>query len=457
MEGKKMTLEEKLLFNDMKSQDILETPIREFIEENRDDQAGEGKGSKLNMAVDIGTSRTRAVMANPSKMTVYPNSTTRILNEYAKLDAFDLEDVKKMEVELESFDNLLCIQMVNKTNPASPIYGEEIIISKGLISDKLGKTSNYALTNSSKFIQTEEYVVNAYTSVIATMVTNYLKALESGDKVKANMALTANVNLAFMLPDEEKNNPLSVELTKSLTGFVEFTLPLFGDLKGRFSIEDDKDTGRYLNMYGEAECAIYYHLVNHKTPENIDAFSNHGVVIMDVGEGSTDLVFFKERELLTKASITNRELNGSELISRTVRNIARDLYVNQDGVQFTPNAEKVKQILYDNGDLMYRVPSGSYDIAGALTNAKEEIAGELANVFMTSMEKNRVFGGIDNLFLVIFAGRTMTRNEKSPSLGDFLATKLKTQMGVEPSVCKIANADSNLFGAGLKLAMDINK
>lgn len=434
-----------------KSQEILEAHSLPIINQYQPVEVGD-RTVKLSMAVDVGTSQTRAIRVVPSSNSVNENEITRIPNNYAVLEEYDVGDLKKMKTETQSFMNLMCVKMHNTTNPESPIHKKPVIISKGLISDRLNKTGNMRLTNTAKYQQVEEYVINTYTSIIATMYVNFIKYLSAGNTEKAFLSLNGFVDLAFMLPDGEKNNPQSESLRDKLSGIIEFELPLLGGIKGRIIIGAyDQQT---LSMYGEAECAIYYYILANRSEYNMQAFKNHTVTIVDVGEGSTDIVFFKEREYLDRASVTSREVNGLALIHETVSNIERDLYNNPEKVKFTPTDKILRKPLWDNGDLEIVTPRGKYDMSEALSQAKETLSIDLANIVKTSIEQNSAIGGVDNVFLVILAGRTMSNNDNSPSLGSFLARRLDEQIGIPADICKITKPDSNLLGAGLKLIME---
>ena len=349
---------------------------------------------------------------------------------------------------------MTCIEMRNISNLNSPI-SKGIVISKGLLSDKLLKTSGYSVSNSDKYSQVDEYIVNTYTGIISIMYSNMIHFLERGEIEKARRAMNVELNLAYMLPDEEKMSKRHEILHEAMQGTVEFSLPMMGGIRGKFSIRKNPPH-QWLDVYGEAECAIYYYLIKNPTPENRRAFKDHGVAVIDAGEGSFDIVFFKQRELMERASSTSRKVNGSALIARTLRNGENEAY--KKDIPLRPTMEGIKRILCNDPDeLMLETPTQSYDISDALTNAKKEIAGEMANIFKNTFEKNTVLGGVDNLFLVVLAGRTMTDSDKSPSLGKFLADRLQDQLGIHPSICHITHPDSNLLGAALKLLMKMNK
>ena len=435
----------------MKSQEILNQDYYEMVKGARLQQQNTPIG--FNQAVDVGTSKTRGLSFSSSTNSVNPENIIRVPNEYAILNEEDIEEVLKMEFEERTLNNQLLVKITNKNNPKSPLYGKDLIISKGLISDKLMKPSSFSVSNTSKFKQTTEYIVNTYTSIIASVFTNIVKSLKAGDKITAEKFLNLHVNLACMLPDEEKLSIQAESLVDALKGTVEYELPLYG-IKGKFLI-NDSSTQR-LDVYGEAESVIYYFIIKNKSPEIIEAFTKYGVVVADVGEGSFDTVFFKERELITRASSTSREINGSTLVSRTIRNIERESHKN--GKYFSPREEMIKRVLEDEeSDLIMVTPRGDYDISKSLTDAKIEMSLEIANLFKNALERNSVFGGVDNLFLVIFAGRTMTPHKKSPSLGVYVANNLEKQLDIPASICKVTHPDSNILGAALKMLMYLNR
>lgn len=436
----------------MKAQDILNEEYYDMIVE-----AGLQQQSRpivYNHAVDVGTSKTRGISFITNTNSVNPKDIVRIPNEYSIFTPEDVNEALKMGYEKLNFKNLMLFGMQNVTNDKSPIHKEKIYIAKGLTGDKLLKTSNFSVSNISKFKQTTEYVVNTYTSIIATIYTNIVKHLRADKKDIAERFLNVRVNLACMLPDEEKNSFQAEALLESLKGTIEYELPMFNGLKGTLTIDDNEP--QRLDLYGEAESVIYYFIIKNKTPEIIDAFTNYGVVVADIGEGSFDTVFFKQRELITRASSTSRAVNGSTLVARTVSNIERTTH--REGKVFSPSEEMIKRVLEDEeSDLILRTPRMEYDISDALNEAKAEMSSEIANIFKNALERNSVFGGVDNLFLIIFAGRTMVPTEKSPSLGSYVATQLGRQLDIPSEICKVTHPDSNILGAALRMLMYLNK
>lgn len=446
---------EKVKTKEMTAQDRLEKDYFSLIKENSSRLELSDTPVLMNMAVDIGTSKPRAIDFRTNTNTVNPSDIIRIQNKYAILNASDIEDLSLLEFEEKSLSNMCCFKMRNLTNINSPI-SKEIVVSKGLVSDKLVKTSSYSVSNLSKYDQVNEYIINTYSAIISCMYSNMVYYLERGEVENARRVMNVELNLAYMLPDEERLSRYNETLKEAIQGVVEFELPMFNGLRGRFSIRSNAPN-QWLDLYGEAESAIYYYLIKHRTPENMRAYKDHGVTVIDVGEGSMDIVFFKERELIARASATSRIVNGSALISRTIRNIENDAF--KKGIRLSPSVEQIKSILEkDPENLILETPTvKNFDISDALTKAKEEISGEMANIFKNTFEKNTVLGGVDNLYLAILAGRTMLGTEKSPSLGEFLAERLEEQLMIPKSVCKITHPDSNLLGAALKLSMKINK
>lgn len=407
-----------------------------------------------NHAVDVGTSKTRGISFISNSNSVNPDDIIRVPNEFALLTIGDVNEALKMEYDKLSFNNLMLFKMQNVTNDKSPLHGKPLFIAKGLTGDKLLKTSNYSVSNTSKFKQTNEYVINTYISIITTIYTNIVKYLEADKREIAEKFLNVQVNLACMLPDEEKNSFQAETLLETLKGVVEYELPLFGGLKGRITLNNTAN--QRLDMYGEAESVIYYFIIKNRTPEVINAFTNHGVVVADIGEGSFDTVFFKQRELITRASSTSRAVNGSILVSRLISNIERKTH--NEGKLFSPSEEMIKKVLDDNEpELILKTPRREYDITESLNEVKAEMSSEIANVFKNALEKNSVFGGVDNLFLVIFAGRTMVHHGKSPSLGNYIANQLERQLDIPPEICKVTHPDSNILGAALRMLMYLNR
>lgn len=435
----------------MKSQEILNKDCYNLVVNSK--LKMQDTPISYNQAVDVGTSKTRGMDFRADSNSVDPTDIVRIPNEFSVLSESDVADAMKLEFETKSFNNLMLFKLENKTNKLNPLFQNPVILTKGLTGEKLLKTSNYSVSNTSKFRQTREYVINTYCSIITTVYKNIVKYLEAGNKLTAEKFLNIHVNLACMLPDEENNSAQAEELLETLKGVVEYELPLFGGIKGKFTINNQAN--QRLDIYGEAECVIYYYIIKNKTQDIIDAFMHYGTAVVDVGEGSFDTVFFKKRELITRASSTNRNINGSTLITRTIRNIERD--TKASGINFTPTEDMIKRVLEkEESDLMLITPRIKYDIAPALNEAKYELAGEAANVFKSALEKNSVFGGVDNLFLLIFAGRTMVSHEKSASLGSFIANRLNEMLDVPQDTCKVTHPDSNILGASLKMLMYLN-
>lgn len=408
---------------------------------------------KVNLSIDVGTSKTRALPFNSNSDTVNANDIIKIPNEFAKLNLSDMKDLSKLEFEEKSFTNMMCMTMVNLNNANCPLYENRITISKGLVSDKLLKNSSYSVSNTTKFLQTEEYVVDTYSIIIARMYANMVYFLSKGDVASAAKSLNAEINMSFMLPDEEKLEPMAERLYNAIQGTVEFELPMMHGIKGKFSIRNNAPN-QWLDLYGEAESVVYYFLTKNPDPKYIKAFKTQGVAVSDIGEGSIDNVFFKERELLARASSTNRDVNGLTLINRTIKNIREN--AAKKNMFMKPTVESIKKVLEENRELMLDTPMGEYDISEDLTKAKQEIAGEVANIFKGDFEQNTVLG-LDRLFLVILAGRTMTDNPKSPSLGVHIAERLSKQLMIPQDIVKVTHPDSNLIGSALKLLMKMKK
>jgi hypothetical protein len=439
----------------MNSQEYLDRDFTEEIENNLVElELLTLNPVKVNMAIDVGTSETRALPFNAGSDTINPSDIIMIPNKFAKLNPSDLKDLRRLEYEESTFSNMMCMTMTNINNSSCPLFNKPTTISKGLLSDKLVKNSGYSVSNTAKYLQVEEYIINTYSAVITQMYTNMVFYLSKGDIENAKKSLNVELNLAFMLPDEEKLEPMAASLVNALQGTIEFELPTYHDLKGRFTIRNNAPN-QWLDLYGEAESVIYYFLVKNPDPKYLKAFKNHGVAVTDVGEGSIDDVFFKERELMARASSTSRDVNGLTLINRTIKNIRESAL--KRGQFIKPTVESIKKVLKDpKGDLILETPMGEYDISEDLTRAKEEIASEIANIFKNDFEQNTVLT-LDRLFLVILAGRTMTSNPKSPSLGTFIAQRLSEQLMIPKDVVKITHPDSNLIGCALKLIMKMKK
>lgn len=408
----------------------------------------------MNHSVDVGTSKTRSIAFDSQSKSINHSDIIRIHNQYSILNDSDIAYLKTLEFEESSYNNMLCIKMINLTNIANPFYNKQTTIAKGLVGEKLLKTNNFSVSNSKKYEQVEEYVINTYTSIVAQMYSNMVYFLEKGEVEKAHRCLNTEVSLSFMLPDEEKLSRYNTKLYKALQGTVEFELPMFKGLKGKFTVKDNKPT-QWLEMYGEAECAIYYDLIKNLTPENKNIFKNHGVVVIDVGEGSIDLIFFKKGEVMERASSTSRSVNGSSLISRTTRNFEEECY--KKGIKVNLTEESIKRVLEEDPEnLMLVTPIASYDISEALNAAKTEMADEIANIFKTTFERNNVLK-LEELFKVVFAGKTMSSCEKSPSLGGMVASRMEKQLGIPASICTVTHPDSNILGSALKMLMKIRK
>ena len=411
--------------------------------------------AKINVAVDVGTSNIRAVDWATESFSVNPNRVIRLVNRYDKLGPSDLEDLRRLSFEEKSFNSAICYSFENITNEVSPLYENEVTISKGLISDKLRKTSNYGVSNSSKYNQAEEYIINTYTAIVAVIYHKMLYFLERGDVASARSLLNVSVNLANMLPDEEKNSQRHEELKRKLAGTVKYKNHVLG-IEGKFTIMDNPPTS-WAEIYGEAECAVYYYIIKNPTEKNKKAFSNHCVSVADCGEGSFDIAFFKNKEYLEGSSETNRTVNGSTLLNRTLKKL--DLKFQKEGRKNPPSLDALRRVLNDNPEeLVLETAIEDIDISECLTEAKIEIAGEMANIYKNVFEKNSsITGGVDNLFLLILAGRVMTGCDKSPSLGQYFALRLEEQLGIPAKICKVTHPDSSLLGAALKLAMRMHK
>lgn len=434
----------------MSTQRILETDFSDIINNTSPELELQPVPVKMNIAVDVGTSKTGALQFRSDSDTVSASQIIELPNEYAILNELDVADLGKLDFEEQTFMNMTCIQLRNITNMNCPLYAHPVTISKGLLNDKLLKNSSYSVSNTAKFMQVDEYVINAYSIIVAGIFSHVAHFLREGDYENAQKVLNVELNLAYMLPDEEKLESMAENLYKALQGTVEFTLPMMNNLKGKFTIRDDKPR-QWLEVYGEAESVVYYFLTKHPEEKYLRAFKNHGVAVVDVGEGSVDTVFFKERELMARASNTNRDVNGLTIINRTIKNIRDDAAKQNHFIK--PTVQSIKNVLEkDPEGLTLETPMGDYDISPSLTLAKREVAGEVANTFKNTFEQNTVLG-VDRLFLVILAGRTMTDSPKSPSLGHFVADRLSEQLMIPKDICKVTHPNSNIIGAALKLLM----
>ena len=440
----------------MSLQSLLEKDFTDIINEHITRLDIQSVPVRMNMAVDVGTSKTRALPFAFSKESnsINAKQIIKIPNKFAKLNASDLRDVMNLEFEEANLMNMMCITLENTTNGACPLYKKPVTVSKGLLSDKLLKNSGFSVSNTMKVLQEEEFIINTYSIIVASIYANVVYFLEQGEVEKARDSLNVELNLAYMLPDEEKLDEMTAKLYKALQGTVEFSIPTMNELKGRFTIRNNAPH-QWLDLYGEAESVIYYFLTKHPEERYRKAFANHGVSVIDVGEGSVDIVFFKEKELMDRASDTNREVNGLTLINRTLKNVRNK--ATKEGKFFRPAVESIKAVLEsDSADLILETPSGEIDIADCLTDAKKEIAAEIANIFKNTFEQNTVLG-LDRLFLIILAGRTMTDSEKSPSLGIYIAERLAEQLMIPKDICKLTHPDSNLIGSALKLFIKMKK
>lgn len=438
----------------MNAQKVLETDFSDIFSNLNSGLELQNTPVKMNMAIDVGTSKTSALAFRSDSDSVSANQIIKLPNEYAILNDLDVADLSKLDFEEQTFMNMICIELKNITNMKSPLYAKPITISKGMLNDKLLKNSNYSVSNTAKYQQVEEFVINSCSIVVAGIFTHVEHFLRQGDIESAQKALNVELNLAYMLPDEEKLEGMSKNLYEALQGTIEFRLPMIHNLKGRFTIRNNAPR-QWLDLYGEAESVIYYFLTKNPQERFLKAFRNHGVAVVDVGEGSVDIVFFKERELMARASSTSREVNGLTIINRTIKNIRDD--ASKQGKFIKPTVDSVKSVLENNPEgLSLETPTGDYDISGSLTLAKKEVASEVANIFKNIFEQNTVLG-VDRLFLVILAGRTMTGSEKSPSMGVFLADRLSEQLMIPADICKVTHPDSNLIGSALKLLMKMKK
>lgn len=432
-------------------QDYLEGEITPEIEALLKDLTISHVPSRMNGALDVGTSKTRAVNFSLATNEVQADNIVTLPNEYSLLSEEELKEALSFKFEKPNFMKKFLVKLTNTTNMLNPYFDKQVLISKGLVSEKLLKTDSYSVSNTAKYDQKDEYILNAYSILISQMISKVMLFISKGDLESASKSLNAEINVSFMLPDEEGREKGADDLLKALEGTVEFELPLLGGLKGKFHLKNG--TNQFLKRYGEAESVIYYFMVTTNNPDYINAYKNHAVAVCDMGEGSLENIFFKERELIEGASSTDREINGLTMINRVVRNIKED---PEKSRFIKPSVKNIKPIMTKNEDLVLITPSAEYDFSENLTKVKQALAGEIVNKFKNSLEETTVLA-VEDLFLVILAGRTMTPNKKSKSLGVYIADLMEKQIGIPKEIVQVTHPDANLLGAALKLMLDMKR